>query len=100
MAVLDYIESEVVFEVKGYGDEWKVFYPDEGDIQTPFVWYDKEGKVKTVFYAGGSSGKLTEANETFTSGKAAIEYLKKYFDAENIRLVKSKPKKKKETLPL
>lgn len=89
-------DTEVIFEVKGYENTWKVFYPDEGDILTPFVWYDKEGKVKSVIHAGGSSGKLTEANEIFPTAKEAIAYAKTYLGAENIKLIKSKPKKKKE----
>lgn len=92
-------EDAPIYEVKGYGDKWKVYYPDEGDIMTPFVWYDKENKVKSVIYSGGNSGKLTEANEIFTSAKEAIKYAK-VLGAENIRLIKSKPKKKKKEVSL
>ncbi len=85
---------EPIYEVKGRDEEWKVFYPDEGDILTPFPWYDKEGKLKSVFYAGGSSGKLTETNEVFSTAREAIEYAK-VLGAENIKLIKAKQKKKK-----
>jgi hypothetical protein len=95
---INYSDSEQIFEVKGNGDEWKIHYPDEGDIMTPYVWYDKEGKIRTVIYAGGSSGKLTETNETFSSAKEAIAYAKNYLGAENIKLIKTKKKKKKEEI--
>lgn len=83
------------FEVKGHDNEWKVYYPDEGDIQTPFPVYDKEKELKTVIWAGGNSGKLTETNETFVNAKEAVEYAK-IIGAENIKLIKAKPRKKKE----
>ncbi|MFI5405144.1 MAG: hypothetical protein ACHQ1D_01385 [Nitrososphaerales archaeon] len=91
----DYISDEPIYEIKGHGNEWKLFYPDEGDILSPFPWYDKEGKLKTVIHAGGSSGKLTETNETFNTAKDALDYAKR-IGAENIKLIKSKPRKPKE----
>lgn len=87
--------EEYDFEVKGAGEEWKVFYPDEGDILTQFPWYDKEGKLKSVIMAGGTSGKMTETNEVFSDAKSAILYAQS-LGAENIKLTKAKPRKKKE----
>jgi len=92
-------EQEIIYEIKGRDGEWKIYYPDEGDIATPFPVYDKEGELKTVIWAGGSSGKLTETNETFATAKEAIEYAKT-IGAENIKLIKSKPRKQKEYEPL
>lgn len=83
-----------IYEVKGYGNHWEVWYPDEGDIPTPHIWYDKEGKVKSVIWAGGDSGKLTKSFCEFETGKEAINYAQE-LGAENIKLIKSKPKKKK-----
>jgi hypothetical protein len=88
-------EFEVEYEVKGADGAWKIYYPDEGDIASPFPWYDKEGKLKSVVWAGGSSGKYTETNETFATAKEAIEHAK-ILGAEKIKLTKSKPRKKKE----
>lgn len=88
-------DSEMIYEVRGRGDTWKVFYPDEGDMQTPFPWYDKEGNIKTVIWAGGDSGKLTESFIEFSTAKQAIKYAKE-LGAEKIKLIKTKERKKKE----
>jgi len=88
-------EIEVIYEVRGRGDTWKVFYPDEGDMQTPFPWYDKEGNLKTVIWAGGNSGNLTESFIEFSTAKQAIKYAKE-LGAEKIKLIKTKERKKKE----
>lgn len=91
---MDFIETDI-YEVKGHDNYWEVWYPDEGDIQTPFVCYDKENNVKTVIWAGGDSGKLTKSFCEFETAKQACEYAKE-LGAENIKLIKMKPKKKKE----
>jgi len=91
----EYESEQIIYEVKGRDGEWEVWYPDEGDMLTPFPWYDKEGKLKTVIWAGGDSGKLTKSNCEFETGKEAIEYAKE-LGAENIKLIKSKSRKPKE----
>lgn len=83
------------YEVRGRDDVWKVWYPDEGDILTPVPVYNKEGDMKSVIYAGGNSGKLTESFIKFNTAKEAVKYAKE-LGAENIRLVKTKARKKKE----
>ncbi len=88
------MNDEIEWEVKGYGENWKVHYPDEGDIETAFPVYDREGKLKTIIWAGGNSGKLTESFQEFSSAKEAVKEAK-VMGAEKIRLVKSKPKKRK-----
>jgi len=99
MSEQEFNSEEEVWEVKGRDGEWKIFYPDEGDIQTPFPVYDKEGKLKTVIFAGGSSGKLTELNEEFPNAKAAAKHAKE-LGAQNIKLTKTKAKIKKVINPL
>ena len=91
-------EFNLICEVRGRDENWRVSYPDEGDIQTPFPVYDKEGKLKTVIYAGGSSGKLTELNIVFPTAKDAIEYAKDIIGADKVKLIKSKERKRKEQL--
>lgn len=86
---------EPTYEVRGNGSKWKLFYPDEGDIQTKFPVYDKEGKLKTIIWSGGSSGKLTESYIEFSTAKMAIEYAKE-LGAENIKLIKTQERKRKE----
>ncbi len=94
---MDNIENseEPVYEIRGKGNTWKIYYPDEGDNATPFPFYDKEGKLKTVIYAGGTSGRLTELNEQFSSANEAEEYAKK-MGAENIKIFTTKERKKKD----
>ena len=87
-------EQKIIYEIRGRGDKWKVFYPDEGDIQSPIKVYDKEGKLKGIIYAGGDSGKLTESYVEFTNAKEAIEYAKK-LGAEKVKLIRMKQRKKK-----
>lgn len=87
-------DDEQVYEIRGRNDTWKVWYPDEGDILTPFPVYDKEGEMKSVIYAGGSSGKLTESFVEFSTAKEAVAYAKE-LGAEKIKLVKIKARKKK-----
>jgi hypothetical protein len=87
-------DVDIVFEVKGRDDTWKVLYPDEGGTLTPFIWYDKEGEVKTVIYAGGDVGKYTETNETFPTAKAACDYAKD-LGAEKIKLTRVQERKTK-----
>lgn len=87
--------NEPVYEVRGRNNIWKVWYPDEGDIQTKFPVYDKEGKLKTIIWSGGNSGKLTESYIEFSTAKMAIEYAKE-LGAENIKLIKTQERKRKE----
>ena len=87
--------NEVAFEIKGKDNQWELWYPNEGNIQTPFQVFDKEGKLKSVIYAGEDAGKeLTKSNIEFSTAKEAIEYAKDELGAENIRLVKSRPRNK------
>jgi len=92
-------ESEVVFEVRGKDNSWKVFYPEEGGIKTALPVYDKEGKLKSVVYAGEDTGKLTESFEEFSRQEDAIEYAK-LLGADKINIItntgKGRRKKKKE----
>jgi hypothetical protein len=87
-------EEEITHEVRKRGDKWRVWYPDEGAIQTPFASYDKEGKLKTVIYSGGDSGKLSELFEEFSTAKEAIQHAKT-MGADKIKLIKTKERKKK-----
>ena len=90
------VESDsIIYEVKGRDNEWEGWYPDEGDMLTPFPWYDKEGKLKTVIWAGGDSGKLTKSFCAFETAKEAAEYAKE-LGAEHIKLIKMKARKPKE----
>jgi hypothetical protein len=89
-------DTEVQFEVKGRDDHWELWYPNEGNIQTPFQVFDKEGKLKSIIWAGEDAGKeLTKSNHEFSTAKEAIKYAKDELGAENIRLVKTKERKKK-----
>ena len=90
--------NEPIYEIRKRNNAWKVWYPDEGDIQTKFPVYDKEGKLKTIIWSGGSSGKLTESYIEFPTAKTAIEYAKE-LGAEKINLVKTKERKKKKESP-
>lgn len=92
MSMHEFQEREPIYEVKGRENTWKVWYPDEGDIQTKFPVYDKEGKLQTIIWAGGSSGKLTESFIEFSTAKEAIRYAKE-LGAENIKLIKTKKRK-------
>lgn len=88
-------EDEVVYEVRGRGDRWKVFYPDEGDMATSFPVYDKEGKMKSLIWAGGKSGRLTESFQDFPTAREAMRYAKDVLGAEKIKLIKTKERKPK-----
>lgn len=90
----EFPENEIIYEVRSRGNSWHVFYPDEGDIQTQFPVYDKEGNLKTIIWSGGDSGKLTESFQEFSTAKEAIKYAKE-IGAEKIRLIKTKERKKK-----
>lgn len=88
--------TEVFFEVRSRSDHWELWYPNEGNIQTPFQVFDKEGELKSVIWAGEDAGKgLTKSNQEFSTAKEAIKYAKDELGAENIRLIKTKQKKKK-----
>jgi len=87
--------DEVEFEIRGNDDKWKVFYPDESNIQTPLPWYDKEGNLKTVTWVGDNNDKLTETFEEFSTAKEAIKYAQDYLGAQKIKLIKTKKKKTK-----
>ena len=89
-------ETEIIYEVRGRNDSWKVWYPDEGDIQTPLPVYNQEGKLKTVYYVGGDSGKLTESFVEHSNARSAIKYAKE-LGAEKVKLIKMKERKKKES---
>ena len=99
MSQQEFNAEENIWEVKGRDGEWHILYPDEGDIQTPFPVYDREGKLKTVIYSGGSSGKTTELNEEFPNAGAALKHAKE-LGAQNIKLTKTKAKLKKAINPL
>lgn len=97
MQMEEYQEHKIIYEVRGRGNIWKVSYPDEGDIKLPVPVYDKEGKLKTVIYAGGNSEKLTESFQEFSTAKEAIKEAK-MMGAEKIKLIKTKKRKDKEQL--
>jgi hypothetical protein len=87
-------DTEVQFEVKERGDHWELWYPNEGNMQTPFQVFDKEGKLKSIIWAGEDAGKeLTKSNQEFSTAKEAITYAKDELGAENIRLIKQRKKK-------
>jgi len=88
--------QEIEYEVKEKNSSWKVFYPDEGDIQTQFPVFDRDGKLKTVVYSGGNSGKLTESFEEFKTAKEAVLYAKE-LGAEKVKLIKQKTRKTKKS---
>jgi len=87
--------EEIAYEIRGRNNKWKVFYPDEGDISTQFPVYNKEGHLKTVIWAGGKSGKLTESFQEFSTAKEAMRYAKDILGAEKIKLIKTKERKPK-----
>lgn len=88
-------EEEIIYEIRKRGNIWKVFYPDEGGIQTKFPVYDKEGKLITIIWSGGDIGKLTESFVEHSNARDAIRYAKE-LGAEKIILIKTKERKKKE----
>lgn len=86
--------EEEVYEIKGKGNTWRIYYPDECGIQTQLPVYDKEGNLKTILWVGESTGKLTESSQVFSSAKEALAYAKK-IGAEKVKLIKLQERKKK-----
>lgn len=89
---------EETFEIRNSNGTWRISYPDEGDMETQVPVYDKEGNLKTIISASGSSGKLFDLNEEFLTVKEAIAFAKDVMGAENIRLVKPRQRRKKKSM--
>lgn len=83
-----------IYEVRGYDDKWRVWYPSEDAILSPVKVFDKEGELKSIIYAGGEAGKLTESFVEWPTAKMAVEYAKE-LGAENIKLIRTQKKKKR-----
>lgn len=84
-----------VYEIRSRGEHWELWYPNEGNILTPFKVYDKEGELKSVIWAGADAGKeLTKSSQEFSTAKEAADYAKE-LGAEKIDLIKTKTRKKK-----
>lgn len=90
----EFSESDEIYEVKGRGKTWKVWYPDEGAIMSEFPVYDKEGKLKTIIWAGGDPGKLTESFVEFSTKEEAVAYAEE-LGAEKIKITTIQERKKK-----
>jgi hypothetical protein len=60
-------------EIKGRGDSWHIYYPNEERLASPFPVYDREGEYKTTLWCGSDTNGMTEAH--FKGGREeAIAY--------------------------
>jgi hypothetical protein len=62
-------------EIRGRDGQWKVYYPSEERLATPFHVYDKEGNYKETIKAGSDTQGMTEAHFVGPENEA-IEYAK------------------------
>lgn len=64
-------------EIKGRGQSWKIYYPNEERLASPFPVYDKEGNYKTTLWCGSDTAGSTEAHFTGTrlEAEAYARYL-------------------------
>lgn len=63
-------------EIRGHGDTWKVNYPNEERLASPFPIYDREGVYRDTIYCGSMNGQeMTEAHYS-GSREGAVEFAK------------------------
>lgn len=58
-------------EIRGRGDKWRVYYPNEERLATPFPVYDRDGIFKTSLWCGTDTAGMTEAHFVGTQDEAA-----------------------------
>lgn len=60
-------------EIRGRGDNWHIYYPNEEKLASPFPVYDKEGNYKNTLWCGTATEGQTEAHFTGNQ-EEATEY--------------------------
>jgi hypothetical protein len=63
----------MTLEIRGRGNSWKVYYPNESKLGSPVQIYDRDGNLKDVLWCGSPDDGMTEAH--FVGSQAqALEY--------------------------
>ena len=57
-------------DIKGRGNSWHIYYPNEERLASPFPVYDKEGEYKYTLWAGSDTQGMTEAHFVGTREEA------------------------------
>lgn len=83
-------------EVVGHDPEWKVWYPDPSNISTPVPVYDRDGKMTGYVLCQIATNKLVDCHTKFKSLKAAKEHAEFISPGCEIKVIHTKPRKKKE----
>ncbi len=74
----------MIVELRGRGKKWKVFYPDESGIATPFDVFDKDGVQTGTILAGAPSSGMVEAY--FTGTREEAEEFARYLGATEVKV--------------
>lgn len=79
-------------EIRGRGQKWNVFYPDEQNTAIPVPVF-KDGQVVGSVSAWLATNKLIEVHETFTSVEAAKEAAEFILPGCTIKVIKTSSRK-------
>ncbi len=74
----------MIVEIRGRNKKWKVFYPDEGGVATPFAVFDKDGIQTGTVLAGAPSQGMVEAH--FTGTREEAEEFAVYLGATEVKV--------------
>lgn len=61
-------------EIRGRDDSWRVYYPNEERLASPFPVYDREGVYKETLYCGSMNGQPMTESHFVGSEHEAVEY--------------------------
>ena len=74
----------MIAELRGRNRKWKVFYPDEAGIATPFAVFDKDGIQTGTVLAGAPSQGMVESY--FSGTREEAEEYARYLGATEIKV--------------
>jgi hypothetical protein len=58
------------YEIRGRGQSWRVYYPNEARLAYPVPVYNREGVYKETLYCGSDDGGMTETHFVGTREEA------------------------------
>ena len=77
----------MTLEIRGRGNHWKVYYPNESKLGSPVQVFDREGVLKQVLWCGSPDDGYTEAH--FVGPReAAIAYANYLSPGDEVQVVR------------
>ena len=76
-----------MLEIRGRGNHWKVYYPNESNLGVPVPIYGLDGEFKETLWCGSPDDGMTEAHFV-GSREAAIEYANYLSPGDEVQVIR------------